>query len=189
MQKSQGITSSHKRRVPRSTYQNGQKKSELKKKIFIESKEMDFSQFISDINKKAANFRTLTDRTLPVKAGNVAVEHFRDNFRQGGFVDGGLQKWKPSKRLSSGSKSAAGNRPTLMSERDLLFSDIKKTTRNGEVIIHTTETTQDYAAVHNEGLRSGRGRGFQMPKRQFIGDSKELNDKIENLIESELSKI
>jgi len=29
----------------------------------------------------------------------------------------------------------------------------------------------EYAKVHNEGLRAGRGKGFVMPKRQFIGKS------------------
>jgi phage gpG-like protein len=29
-----------------------------------------------------------------------------------------------------------------------------------------------YAEVHNAGLRAGRGKGFVMPKRRFIGDHK-----------------
>ena len=146
-------------------------------------------QLVEDINRKSAEIKMLISRTLPIKAGNVAVEHFKENFQKGGFVDGGLKKWKPSKRLSSGSKSAAANRPTLMSGRDMLYNDIKKETRDGEVLIHTTNQTEDYAAVHNEGLRAGRGKGFQMPKRQFIGDSKELNEKVKTLIESEVAKI
>lgn len=28
-----------------------------------------------------------------------------------------------------------------------------------------------YAKVHNEGGKAGRGQGFEMPKRQFMGDS------------------
>jgi phage gpG-like protein len=167
---------------------------------------MDFNVFVSDINRQAAEVRNLTDRILPVKAGNIAVEHFKANFDKGGFVDNGLQKWKPSKRLLNGSKSAADNYPTLMSGRKMLYSDIKPETGSGEVIIQTTETTQDYAKVHNEGLKvnvpahtrtvkkTGKkyrvnAYSFQMPKRQFIGDSRELNRKIENLIDSELQKI
>jgi len=46
-----------------------------------------------------------------------------------------------------------------------------------------------YAAVHNEGLRAGRGKGFTMPKRQFIGKSAELEVKATNIMDSELRKI
>jgi phage gpG-like protein len=46
-----------------------------------------------------------------------------------------------------------------------------------------------YARVHNEGLRAGRGRGFQMPRRQFIGESKELTKKVEDIIENEIGRI
>ena len=31
-----------------------------------------------------------------------------------------------------------------------------------------------YARVHNEGLMAGRGAGFKMPKRQFMGDTSAL---------------
>lgn len=34
------------------------------------------------------------------------------------------------------------------------------------------------AEVHNTGGRAGRGRGFQMPRRQYMGDAEELRQKI-----------
>jgi phage gpG-like protein len=145
--------------------------------------------FIKQIKGKEREIKQLVNRTLPIKAGAIAKEHFRKNFLDGGFTDDGLKKWKPAKRLSQGGKSAAGNRPTLLSERDMLYNDIKAVPGNAEVKISTTSQTQDYAQVHNEGLRSGRGKGFQMPKRKFIGESKELNEKIKNLIEDEVGKI
>lgn len=39
-----------------------------------------------------------------------------------------------------------------------------------------------YSAVHNEGLRAGRGRGFRMPKRQFMAHSSKLAEKTEKEI-------
>jgi phage gpG-like protein len=45
-----------------------------------------------------------------------------------------------------------------------------------------------YAGVHNFGLRAGRGKGFTMPKRQFIGPSKLLDKKIVRLLKKELKK-
>lgn len=41
-------------------------------------------------------------RKMPVMVGRMAKDHFQDNFRQGGFVNGGLHPWPKAKRLSSG---------------------------------------------------------------------------------------
>lgn len=37
--------------------------------------------------------REVYDR-LPRKVGIVAVNHFKQHFREGGFVDGGVKPWK-----------------------------------------------------------------------------------------------
>ena len=118
--------------------------------------------------------KRLISRVLPVKAGRMAKDHFSENFKKGGFVDGGLHPWKPSKRIGK-AKGAAGQYKTLLSGRNHLYSSIKYTPGN--------------AKVHNEGLRAGRGKGFKMPKRQFMGESKELNRKVLRLIEDEIKKI
>lgn len=55
-----------------------------------------------DIQKFVQGVEQLVSRKLPVYAGRTAQQHFRDNFHKGGFVNGGLQPWTPSKRLSSG---------------------------------------------------------------------------------------
>lgn len=46
----------------------------------------------------------------------------------------------------------------------------------------TTATTVDfvlpiYGKVHNSGMRAGRGGGFQMPRRQFAGQSRILKNR------------
>ena len=143
-------------------------------------------EFIKIVEKKAFEIKELHDRQLPIKAGVIAEAHFKDNFNKSGFVNGGLQKWLPSKRLSSTSKKADKNNKTLLSAHNHLQNNTKHVPGIGEVrIINATP----YAAVHNEGLRAGRGKGFTMPKRQFIGESKELNEKIETLVETELTKV
>ena len=38
------------------------------------------------------------NNNLPRKVGVMAVNHFRDNFRRGGFVNGGLQPWQKTRR-------------------------------------------------------------------------------------------
>ena len=143
-------------------------------------------EFTKLVEKKASEIVQLHNRTLPIKAGVIAEAHFKDNFIKGGFVNGGLQKWVPSKRLSSTAKSADKKNKTLLSSSPHLFSEVNHIPSEGEVRIINTVP---YAAVHNEGLRAGRGSGFTMPKRQFIGESKELTDKIQNLIETEITKI
>ncbi len=155
--------------------------------------------FIRQITEKAAEIQKCVSRTMPVKAGRMAKEHFQENFLLGGFVDGGLQKWKSAKRLGGTvedkdgnikhippAKGAKGKYKTLMSNRNNLYDSIEYTVSDAEVVI---ENDVEYAAVHNEGLHAGRGNGFTMPKRQFIGESEELDDAIYEMIEKELTKI
>ena len=46
-----------------------------------------------------------------------------------------------------------------------------------------------YAQVHNEGGRAGRGAGFDMPQRQFMGQADELETQIGGRIQTYLQKI
>lgn len=45
-----------------------------------------------------------------------------------------------------------------------------------------------YAGVHNDGGRAGRGGGFQMTQRQFLGLSAENTEDLEALIEDFLER-
>jgi phage virion morphogenesis protein len=45
-----------------------------------------------------------------------------------------------------------------------------------------------YAGVHNDGGRAGRGAGFQMVQRQFLGLSGENEDDLTALIEDFLER-
>jgi phage gpG-like protein len=40
-----------------------------------------------------------------------------------------------------------------------------------------------YGKTHNEGGRAGRGAGFQMPRRQFVGPSRKLQERIKRKAE------
>jgi len=101
-----------------------------------------------DIADTIRQVKIFTERQLPIRVGRIAQQHFQDNFRKGGFVNNGLQKWQPAKRLSSGSKSAAANYGTLLSSRKMLFSSINYVVRQAAVQIYND---LDYAAIHNEG--------------------------------------
>lgn len=183
--------------------------------------------------------REVNDR-LPRKVGIIAVQHFKQNFRDSGFRDGGLRPWKKSQRELAGGRGAAARYKTLTSARNHLMSSTEAHPRRGEVSI---ENPVPYAAIHNEGgtlvsnptitpkMRkyawamvyklSGRRRGgakgkgaaqplseeaqrwkalaltkktklrirAKMPKRQFIGESRELKEKVNKEITDSINKI
>ena len=179
-------------------------------------------------------------REMPVIAGRMAQDHFQNNFRLGGFVNGGLHPWPKSKRLSSGGTGAAGNYGTLLSERKVLFKSIKYIQADYRVKISNDVV---YAPIHNWGdpvhpavtdkMRKWAWRQFyksagirknaskktrasrlkeaaanpqaqmwkglaltrkkklsiRIPQRQFIGESEELNEKIEKKITEKIFNI
>ncbi|MDO4725914.1 MAG: phage virion morphogenesis protein [Porphyromonadaceae bacterium] len=142
-------------------------------------------QFAKMIEQHATEIQMLIDRTLPIKAGAIAKKHFRENFEKGGFVDDGLHEWKPAKRLSS--KYGDKKNKTLMSSRKHLYSNTLDIPHRGGVKI---ENRTPYAAAHNEGTTTaGKNRNVTIQRRQFIGDSAELTEKIKEVIQKEIDKI
>lgn len=153
-------------------------------------------EFLQRIEQCAEEIAKSAGRVMPIKAGRIAKDHFQNNFLLSGFVNDGLHEWTPSKRL--GEKDEKGNTvtkatngvkgkyKTLMSGRNHLYNSIEYRLDDSGVVI---ENRVPYAAVHNDGLKAGRGKGFTMPQRQFIGESEELTAQIEDMIEDELTKI
>lgn len=123
-------------------------------------------------------------KALATKMANKAVNHFKENFREGGFVDATLEKWQPRQgeirgglaRLAKGQKG----RRAILVKSGLLRRSIKKlrVTPNS-IIVGTNSTT--YASYHNQGIG-------HMPKRQFIGRSKVLSKSISSLISAYVKK-
>ncbi|MDY5858137.1 MAG: phage virion morphogenesis protein [Porphyromonas sp.] len=85
---------------------------------------------------------------LPRKVGRQAVQLFRNNFRLGGFQNGTLSKWKPSKREQAKVKTRESKYKTLTSARNHLMNSIDAVPGKGEVSI---ENPLPYASIHNEG--------------------------------------
>ena len=50
---------------------------------------MDLKQFQQQLAAKQREVEQAMRRTLPVKVGRIAADHYHENFRKGGFVDGG----------------------------------------------------------------------------------------------------
>lgn len=109
---------------------------------------------------------------LSYSVGNVARNHFLDNFKNKGFVNGGVLAWK--KRKDS------RNTRSLLVKTGRLKQSIRVKRYNSNEVVIGTDTP--YASYHNEGTE-------RLPKRQFIGDSKELDAKVKATIIQEIDKL
>jgi phage gpG-like protein len=143
---------------------------------------------LKDIDKKA---RKALENAM-VEVGNTAKNFFVENFRKQGFDDKVVSKWKPRKRSTYRTKSGRvvndTNRAILVKTGDLRRSIIRNP-ENRQALSVKISTDLIYAKVHNDGLRAGRGKGFIMPKRQFIGESYNLNEKIKGVLVKRLDKV
>ncbi|MDR1757923.1 MAG: phage virion morphogenesis protein [Bacteroidales bacterium] len=149
----------------------------------------EFQQRLNSLQRK---FKDLYNEVAPAIAGNVAVRLFKKNFQDEGFFG---QAWKEVKRRENPwTRGAAASRGILTGNTGDLGRSIEyKIEGDGKVIIFTNpsefvHSKEPYGRVHNEGLRSGRGSGFIMPKRQFIGDHPELRRAIIDELERKLKE-
>lgn len=105
--------------------------------------------------------------------GNTARNHFLDNFRKQGFVNNGLHPWKRR-------KDQRNTRSLLVKTGRLRQSIRVKRYNSNEAVIGSDV---NYASYHNDGI-NGR-----LPQREFIGDSKELDEKVKAVIIKEIDKL
>ena len=123
------------------------------------------------IEKKA---RTTLENAM-VEIGNAAKSFFVENFRKQGFDDKNVEKWKPRKKADK-----RAGRAILVKTGDLRRSIIRNPANRAALSIKIS-TDLVYAARHNNGLKG-------MPKRQFMGDSYNLNERIKKIIVKRLDK-
>ena len=112
----------------------------------------------------------------------LATEIFRDkNFNQEAF-DG--EKWPNRKREKRAGRISERGQRGLLVKSGRLRQSIDSEIRGNSVVIKAGYDVNGYnlAEIHNEG------QGLQ-PKRQFMGDSKELEKAVEKRIERSLDKI
>jgi len=133
------------------------------------------------INRKIRNLKD-AKRNIPVLVSNNSKNFFLQSFRNQGFTDNSLEKWQ---KRDNSSRRNSGR--AILVDTGALRRSIKVTQSSFNKIVITSNLP--YAAVHNYGLKAGRGRGFKMPKRKFMGNSKKLNQQNIDIIKSELTKI
>jgi phage gpG-like protein len=193
------------------------------------------NSLITDLEKLREELHRLRTDVLPIKAGNLAVRHFKQNFYVGGYQDGDIRRWPDTWRQRHGGKDAASRYSPLLSRRNRLMSATRFTPENGQV---TVINDTPYARIHNEGgtvsqtititpkLRKfawakffeagggkGKGKGqdipeeakvwrglaltkktsisrtITIPRRQFMGKSRELVEEIRTLMKQEIERL
>ncbi len=184
-------------------------------------------QFQKLFAAKLNEMKRYVEEDLPRHIGKLAVDHFQDNFLQGGFVDEALMPWLPSRRIGT-SRGAAGGYGTLLSSRKELYNSIRYTASPRKTVV---SSAKPYSRIHNEGgiinqtititpkMRrfawakfyevnpDGKGdeggqwkglaltkktainRTINMPKRQYMGRSAELNRVIVERLAKDVKRI
>jgi phage gpG-like protein len=145
--------------------------------------------------------RKLPEQTLRI----IEVEglaSINKNFRDEGFNDGGLQKWKPRKTTDKRGRDITRYKTNRVGRAGNLTRYGRKNQGRAILTGHATggnklrnsftssrskvkvrfRTHKDYAQVHNEGEGN-------MPQRQFIGRSRTLENNIKKKLTKELDKL
>lgn len=131
-----------------------------------------------------------------------ALNHFNSSFTYQGFTDKSLVKWPKRKVPKRNGKPITGKALERWREKDegraILVGQSTDTKGPHLKDSITSEITpgrvgivvdKPYAQVHNDGLKAGRPPGFTMPKRQFVGPSEKLEQKIQAKFEKEITKL
>jgi len=139
---------------------------------------MNPKQFSIMLTKKGQQIEEFINRNLPITIGKNAVDLFKNNFEEEGFFG---EKWKEVKRrLDPRITGARSSRKILTGDTANLGRSIHYKTEGPAVIIYSD---LKYAAAHNKGTTTaGRGNRTTIPKRQFIGHAKQIDDMVENEI-------
>lgn len=150
------------------------------------------------LDKAAEQIPEQLGKIIEVEGKNFISKNFQDQ----GFNDGSLEKWKPRKttdkkgrdltRYRTNRRGAQGDL-TVFGKREIgrailtghntggdkLRNSFRSRRTKLEVIFYTYK---DYAEYHNEGAAD-------LPKRQFMGKSKYLEDKIKNKLQRTLDNL
>jgi len=143
----------------------------------------------NDMNNASQRLKDLIANKLPVHTEQRAQDIVDKSFQQEQYEEKGTSKWKGRKKEEQPGKEREGRRALLVKSGRLISSTIAE--RRGSEVVIGSDTP--YSQVHNEGLKAGKGAGFQMPQRQFMpipGESNsELDEAMDKFMDDELDKI
>lgn len=130
------------------------------------------------------------------------LKFIKKNFQDQGFNDGGLEKWKPRKTVDTKGRDLTRYRTnrrgsegslTRFGQKEIGRAILTGHNTGGDKLRNSFQarresqavvffTYKEYAEYHNEGTAN-------LPKRQFMGPSKYLDDRIERKVKIELDKL
>lgn len=105
-------------------------------------------QLIRKLKAKESALALFRDRRWPARVGEMAIAHFKKNFRDGGWNDNGLTRWKTTKRQEHGGKGAYYSYGPLQSRQANLINGFTYKAEPGRVVV---ANNLRYARIHNEG--------------------------------------
>ena len=132
-----------------------------------------------NFKKHIARFKA-SKRKLPIAIGAMAKSHYLGSFRNEGFTDKTLDPWASRKTKNRSDRRNRAKRGLLVDKGHLRRSiKVKKASFSR---IEVGSVGIKYARYHN------RGEGKQT-KRQFVGRSQVLNEKIRRRIRKDTKLI
>ena len=139
----------------------------------------DFQKFLNQVGQKV-NKLLKVDFPKIVKVEGLNFIH--DNFDNEGFTEssGSVKKWKKRKKRKGKQGRKDKGRALMIKSGNLRRSWDNKTKASDNKVEFTSD--KPYAERHNEGLDD-------MPQRQMIGDSRELDKRIQDKLKREMDKI
>lgn len=168
------------------------------------------------IEKITVEVEAFLKKDLPRIVAKEAVDEFRANFDRQGFQNNGVHRWPEVKRRMpnspwygfqyKGERRSPKERKKKGQKRKLNYSqkytkyDILRITSNlyrsvtsFEVSPERVEIGSDlpYAQVQNDGgyIKVFGKAKVKLPKRQFIGESRELMDELERILISKIDNL
>jgi phage gpG-like protein len=148
----------------------------------------DMKNLSEDLARQKRELDALFNKKLPDKIITEAQDLVDNSFRQEQYQDKKSPKWSGRKVDPEKEKSRSERRALLVKSAELIRS-IEIARRGNDVVI---STDKEYGQVHNEGLKAGRGKGFQMPQRQFMpipGEAPPFEKEIDTFLDNALDKI
>jgi phage gpG-like protein len=118
---------------------------------------------------------------IPRDVKIAGLKHFTDSFRNEGFTDETLERWKERKN----NKKSRGRAILVQSAK--LSRSIDAIVRNDGVTFVSRGVV--YAEIHNTGGRAGRLLKAIIPQRKFMGKSARLLREVHSIIIKHLNRI
>lgn len=118
-------------------------------------------------------------QTLPRKLGRLAVNHTKEAFRNQGFTDKTFSPWQARKTRNRSDRNTQRKRAILVDKGHLRRSIRLREANFRRIRVGSYGIP--YAKRHNRGLAG-------MPKRQFVGHSYRLTQKMRKVVRQDFKK-